>query len=66
MEKKLWSNAEIVELGVEKTTTTGDINNPDGQGPYPPKYTCDICGQKFYNETGLTSHLSGCGKHNLS
>ena len=61
MEKKLWSNAEIVELGVEKTT---EQNN--GDGPYPPKYECPICHVKFYNENGLKSHLSGCGKHNLS
>ena len=64
MEKKLWSNAEIVELGVEETKN--DINNPDGQGPYPPEYKCDICGKEFYTENGLKSHLNGCGKHYLS
>lgn len=64
MEKKMWSNAKIVELGLESTQY--DIDNPDGQGPNPPKFSCDICGKKFYSANGLRSHLSKCGHHNLS
>lgn len=49
MEKKLWSNAEIVELGLENTESEGCTVNFDGVDPQtdgfilgciwsPPKY----------------------------
>lgn len=55
MEKKLWSNAEVVELGVESTREEGVDEN------FIKIFACKHCGQKFWTKGERNSHEKICG-----
>lgn len=53
MEKKLWSNAEVVELGLENTETqTRD---------FPHYWACKGCGKHYISITEPTGACERCG-----